>query len=182
LVLALAAGAQAFVQSIRGTVLAAAAVVLASTGSAVGHGCSAYSPGGAKMKNRQSLGHISPFFIVSDVPRAIRFYEERLGFETRAAVPEQEPFFAIVGRDSVQVYLKSVSDDSHAVGPQPNHARHQWAPWDAFVFLADPDGLAQELASRGVSFHKEIQDTDDGLRGFEVRDCDGYVLFFGRPK
>jgi hypothetical protein len=23
--------------------------------------------------------------------------------------------------------------------------------------------------------------TDDGLRGFEVKDPDGYVLFFGRP-
>jgi catechol 2,3-dioxygenase-like lactoylglutathione lyase family enzyme len=25
-------------------------------------------------------------------------------------------------------------------------------------------------------------DDDDGLRGFEVTDADGYVLFFGRPK
>jgi hypothetical protein len=58
----------------------------------------------------------------------------------------------------------------------------EWAPWDAFAFLTDPDGLAQEFASRGVSFHKVIQETDGGLRGFEVRDCDGYVLFTGRPK
>jgi membrane protease YdiL (CAAX protease family) len=57
-----------------------------------------------------------------------------------------------------------------------------WAPWDAFVSVADPDGLAQEFTSRGVRFHKAIQDTDDGLRGFEMRDSDGYVLFFGRPR
>jgi catechol 2,3-dioxygenase-like lactoylglutathione lyase family enzyme len=128
-----------------------------------------------------ALGHISPCFIVSDVPRSIRFYEG-LGFETRFLAPEQEPFFAIVGRDSVQIHLKNVSDDSHVVSPQPNHTRHPWAPWDAFVFLADPDGLAKEFSSRGVSFHKAIQDTDDGLRGFEIRDRDGYVLFFGRPR
>jgi len=24
--------------------------------------------------------------------------------------------------------------------------------------------------------------TDDGLRGFELMDADGYVLFFGRPR
>ena len=24
--------------------------------------------------------------------------------------------------------------------------------------------------------------TDDGLRGFELKDVDGYVLFFGRPR
>jgi catechol 2,3-dioxygenase-like lactoylglutathione lyase family enzyme len=127
-----------------------------------------------------TLGHISPFFIVSDVPRAIRFYE-RIGFELRFSAPEQEPFFAIVGRDSVEIHLKDVSDDSHVVAPQPNPARHPWAPWDAFVFLADPDGLAQEFAARGVGFHKAIRDTEDGLRGFELRDPDGYVLFFGRP-
>lgn len=133
------------------------------------------------MRERPSLGHIAPFFIVSNVPRAIEFYEERLGFETRFLAPEEEPFFAIVGRDTVQVYLKDVSDDSATITPQPNHTRHQWAPWDAFVFLADPDALAAELAGRGVGFHKEIRDTDDGLRGFEIRDSDGYVLFFGRP-
>src|SRR5262245_9836834 len=127
-----------------------------------------------------TLGHISPFFIVSDVPRAIRFYET-LGFEPRFSAPEQEPFFAIVGRDSVQIHLKNVSDGAHVIGPQPNHTRHPLAPWDAFVFLTDPDALAQEFASRGVRFHKAIQDTEDGLRGFAVRDGDGYVLFFGRP-
>jgi len=26
------------------------------------------------------------------------------------------------------------------------------------------------------------QDTHDGLRGFELKDPDGYVLFFGRPR
>jgi hypothetical protein len=26
------------------------------------------------------------------------------------------------------------------------------------------------------------QDTTDGLRGFEITDADGYVLFFGRPR
>jgi catechol 2,3-dioxygenase-like lactoylglutathione lyase family enzyme len=127
-----------------------------------------------------ALGSISPFFIVSDIPRAIKFYE-RLGFEARVVAPEREPFFAIVGRDSVQVHLKNVSDESHAIEPQPNHTRHEWAPWDAFVFVADPDGLAREFASRGVGFEQEIQDRDDGVRGFAIRDADGYVLFFGRP-
>ena len=126
------------------------------------------------MREQPSLGHISPFFIVSNVPRAIKFYEEKLGFETRFLAPEAGPFFAIVGRDSVQVYLKNVSDDSTTITPQPNNTRHRWAPRDAFVFLADPDALAAELAGRGVEFHTEIQDTDDGLRGFEIRDTEAF--------
>ncbi len=125
-----------------------------------------------------ALGAISPFFIVSDVPWAISFYHDKLGFEVRYSEPAEQPFFAIVGRDSVQIFLKSVSEEITA---RPNHRRHEWAPWDAFVYVEDPDSLAAEFASRGLTFHKELVNQNDGVRGFEIADCDGYVLFFGRP-
>ena len=48
--------------------------------------------------------------------------------------------------------------------------------------VPDPDALAAEFASRGVIFSEPLKDTDDGLRGFELKDADGYVLFFGRPR
>jgi catechol 2,3-dioxygenase-like lactoylglutathione lyase family enzyme len=130
------------------------------------------------MAERQTLGAISPCFIVSDVPAAIRFYTEQLGFELRFSAPAEEPFFAIVGRDSVQLFLKAVSETVRA---QPNHTRHEWAQWDAFVYVEDPDALAAEFASRALTFYKEIANTGDGLRGFEIADNHGYVLFFGRP-
>ena len=41
---------------------------------------------------------------------------------------------------------------------------------------------AAEFASRNVELSEPLTDTDDGLRGFEVADADGYVLFFGRPR
>jgi catechol 2,3-dioxygenase-like lactoylglutathione lyase family enzyme len=133
---------------------------------------------GQTMTNRQTLGAISPCFIVSDVPPAISFYKERLGFELRFSEPAEHPFVAIVGRDSVQIFLKAISE---SIKPQPNHTRHEWSPWDAFVYVEDPDSLAAEFASRGLTFYKEITNRGDGLRGFEVSDNDGYVLFFGRP-
>jgi len=103
---------------------------------------------------------------------------DRLGFELRFSEPAADPFFAIVGRDSVQLFLKAVAP---TVLAQPNHTRHEWSPWDAFVYVKDPDSLAEEFASRGLTFHKEIVNRSDGLRGFEVADNHGYVLFFGRP-
>ena len=56
------------------------------------------------------------------------------------------------------------------------------ARWDAFVFVPDPDALAAEFASRDVEFSEPLADTEDGLRGFELKDADGYVLFFGRTR
>jgi catechol 2,3-dioxygenase-like lactoylglutathione lyase family enzyme len=125
--------------------------------------------------SRPFLESISPFFVVADVGRAVRFYREALDFELCCSEPERDPFFAVVGRDGVQIFLEG------SAAAQPNHARHAWAVWDAFVHVADPDALAGELASRYVTFHRTIRDRDDGLRGFEVQDPDGYVIFFGRP-
>ena len=131
------------------------------------------------MSQSMQLGPATPFFIVSDLADSLAFYTRQLGFESRFQAPTDEPFFAVVGRDETQLMLKFVAPD---VGPLPNPARHPWAPWDAFVHAADPDSLASEFEGRDVAFHRPLGDTEDGLRGFEVADPDGYVLFFGRPR
>ena len=124
------------------------------------------------------LGPASPFLIVADVPRSIAFYTQTLGFECRFRFPDADPFFAVVGRGSAQMFVKHVDD---AVLPLPNRRRHRDALWDAYVFTPDPDALAEEIRARPATPHVTVVDRDDGLRGFEVTDPDGYVLFFGRP-
>jgi catechol 2,3-dioxygenase-like lactoylglutathione lyase family enzyme len=126
---------------------------------------------------RPTIASISPCFLVRDVTAAISFYRDMLGFNIDYRHPDTDPFFAIVRHDSAIIFVKSVGVD-----PVPNRTRHPWAGWDAYVSVPDPDGLAAEVASRGVTFLKPLEDTSDGLRGFEVKDADGYVLFFGRPR
>lgn len=127
---------------------------------------------------RPTTQAISPFFIVSNVDRTIAFYRDTLGFETRFQQPDRDPFFAIIGRDGAQLFLKSDKD----VSPLPNPVRHPFMRWDTYVYAPDPDALAAEFAEHGAAFSEPLRDTDDGLRGFEIRDPDGYVLFFGRPR
>jgi catechol 2,3-dioxygenase-like lactoylglutathione lyase family enzyme len=128
---------------------------------------------------RAELSAVSPFLIVSDVQRALAFYRDRLGFEVTFLGPEPDPFLAIVRRDGMQLMLKVVADDVPAL---PNRFRHPDARWDAHVHASDPDTLAAEFHDRGVTFGAALADTDDGLRGFELEDPDGYRLFFGRPR
>ena len=125
-----------------------------------------------------NLTYISPSFIVSSIKDSVSFYVNRLGFEVRYIGPEDNPFFAIVGRDNISIMLKAVAPD---VKPIPNRTRHEWAPSDAYISTAEPDTLFEEYRSNGVTFSKPIQDNSDNLRGFEIEDADGYVLFFGRP-
>lgn len=127
---------------------------------------------------RASLDSIAPFFVVDDIQSSVHFYLEKLGFALRLLVPEGEPFFAIVRRGPVEVILKEISPDVH---PTPNHARHEWARWDALIYTREPDALFEEFRAVGLTFHAPLADTDDGLRAFEIKDNSGYVLCFACP-
>lgn len=127
---------------------------------------------------------IAPFFIVRNVPATLAFYRDRLGFEITFQGPEPDDiFFGIVRRGGAMLFFKEVG-----VEPVPNCTRdikQGIARWDAYVHVPDPDALAAEFSSRSVEFFrpiKEAEEGDDGLRGFEIKDVDGYILFFGRTR
>jgi len=123
----------------------------------------------------KNLESISPFFIVKDLQVSIAYYIERFGFQLDFQGPGDDPYYARVSRDGIGVMLKAILPD---VLPQPNHTRHPWARWDAYVYTLDPDTLFDEFSQRGASFVKKLSFIDDGLWGFEVTDADGYVLAF----
>ena len=125
------------------------------------------------------LGSVTPFFIVDDLAKTLEFYQSRLAFNVRyKGGDENGDFWAMLERDRVMLMFKSITPDIH---PQPNHSRHEWASWDAYIFTTDPDSLYAEFRAKDVPMHRELANTNDGLRAFEIRDNSGYVLCFGRP-
>ena len=123
----------------------------------------------------RNLTSISPFFIVESLEKSIPYYVERMGFQLDFQGPEGDPYYASVSRDGISIMLKAIAPD---VLPRPNHTRHEWARWDAYIYTVDPDSLFQEFKERGASFVKELSFIDAGLWGFEISDADGYVLAF----
>jgi catechol 2,3-dioxygenase-like lactoylglutathione lyase family enzyme len=124
---------------------------------------------------KKNLASISPFFIVKNLQASIAYYIERLGFRLDFQGPGDDPYYAGVSRDGVGIMLKAILPE---VLPQPNHTRHEWARWDAYIYTLDPDTLFDEFRQRGASIVKTLSFIDDGLWGFEVTDGDGYVLAF----
>jgi catechol 2,3-dioxygenase-like lactoylglutathione lyase family enzyme len=59
-----------------------------------------------------------PFFIASNVARSIASYRDMLGFQTWYQEPDEEPFFAVIGRDGAQLFLKAGK-----AAPTPNPTR-----------------------------------------------------------
>jgi catechol 2,3-dioxygenase-like lactoylglutathione lyase family enzyme len=127
-----------------------------------------------------TVGIAAPLFVVRDVPATLAFFRDKLGFDVTFEGPEPaDVFFGIVERGSAMFMFKAVG-----VEPVPNYTRdvkQGIAAWDAYVHVADPDSLAAELASRGVTFFRPLHDNSDNLRGFEIQDVNGYVIYFGRP-
>jgi hypothetical protein len=130
--------------------------------------------------NEPEISGIAPLFIVNHVPTALAFYRDRLGFSITFEGPEPDDiFFGIVQRGGAMIMFKAVG-----VAPVPNYTRNVQkgiARWDAYLHVSDPDALAAEFSSRNVEFSEPLKDTDDRLRGFELKNADDYVLFFGRP-
>ena len=128
---------------------------------------------------KPEIAGIAPFFIVRNVPAALSFYRDRLGFDIAFQGPSDDDiFFGIVRRGAAMILLKDIGVD-----PVPNYTRdigQGIARWDAYLQVPDPDALAAEFSSRDVEFFQPLRDNNDGLRGFEIKDADGYLLFFGR--
>ena len=127
------------------------------------------------------LKSVTPFFIVDDLKATLEFYCSKLGFEVLhkgGGDGDGDDFWAMVVRDQVTFFLKSITPEIH---PQPNSSRHEWARWDAYLYTDDPDALYREFVDRSVPISRELGDTNDGLRAFEITDNNGYVLCFGRP-
>ena len=129
-----------------------------------------------------TLNSIAPFFIVDNLHPSLDFYCSKLGFKITykgGSGGGGEDFWGIVQRDGVMIMLKAITPQIH---PQPNHFRHEWARWDAYVYTPDPDSLYSEYVANAVPMHRPLEDTGDGLRAFEIIDNSGYVICFGRPQ
>lgn len=130
--------------------------------------------------DKTEIGGASPFFIVRNVPAALAFYRDKLGFEVTFEGPEPDDiFFGIVQRGRAMLMFKAIG-----VEPIPNHTRdikQGIARWDTYFYVQNPDALYDEFKSRDVEFVTPLKNNSDNLRGFEVKDLDGYILYFGRP-
>ena len=127
------------------------------------------------------LNSVTPFFIVDDLGATLEFYQSKLGFNVLykgGGDGKGEDFWAFLGRDNVMLMFKAIAPEVH---PQPNRSRHEWARWDAYINASDPDVLYAEFVDKKVPMHRELANTNDGLRAFEITDNSGYVLCFGHP-
>jgi hypothetical protein len=102
------------------------------------------------------------------------FYGERLGFDVLNSFGEPEPRWCMLGRDGVRIMFNQPPQDELETLPQ--RAK------DFQVFYFYPDDVAALHAawkSAGLPV-SELRVTDYQMKEFELRDPDGYWLWFGQ--
>jgi uncharacterized glyoxalase superfamily protein PhnB len=110
-----------------------------------------------------------PVIAVSDSARAEDYYCRVLGFEKMFAYPADatrpDPRYVGIARDGVWLHLQSYKPERAGMT-------------DAFLWVADVDGLHDELAARGAIVQLPPTNQTWGTRETGIRDPDGNVLVF----
>ncbi len=119
------------------------------------------------------LEAIAPSFIVEDVVRAAEYYRDRMGFEISSYFGDP-PVFAIVRRGEARFGLRACA----GAGGGSNRKVLSDAI-DAYIWIEGLDELHRELTRRGTDIALAPVTRVYGLREFEVRDADGYIVCFG---
>ena len=113
---------------------------------------------------------LAPQFLVDDLPAAVAYYRDRLGFHTDFV---HESFYASVSRDGFSIHLKcapkTVADRTH---------RRQNEHLDAYLGVRGIESLFDEVKSNGAHVLRPLEERPWGCKDFYVEDLDGYILCF----
>ena len=113
-----------------------------------------------------TLSHGAPIFAVTDLPKAIDYYQKTLGFEVEMQTSSPMPY-AIMGRSDVSVHLM-VDDSRRGKGAM-------------YATTDDVDALYEELKAKGVRIVEPPDDREYGMRDMYFNDCCGNMIGFGQP-
>ncbi len=120
------------------------------------------------------LKRLVPMLSVADLARTIGFYCNELGFRCTGQFGDPDPVWCFLERDGVALMFNQPPAEEMTGLPQ--RAK------DFQIYYCYPDdvvALHQAWQQRGLSV-TDLRVTEYGMREFELRDPDGYWLWFGQ--
>src|SRR5215467_4021774 len=95
------------------------------------------------------IRQIAPQFFTMDIPAALAYYKDKLGFECLGTW-QDPPVYAIVARDRQVIHFRC------AAPPTPNPDKYPDELLDAYLIVEDADALHAEYAARAVEFTRQL--------------------------
>src|SRR4051812_46790168 len=101
--------------------------------------------------------------MVDDIPAAVAFYRDKLGFKVEA---QSGNFFAALSRGNVQLLLSPTKGPGGASQPMPDGRKPVPGGWNRIViYLPNLEAEVDRLRKQGVHFRNDIV---KGLGGNEI--------------
>ena len=135
--------------------------------------------GNAQMK-AEFFG-VAPLLHVYDMPTAVRFYRELLGFELVNASNDGEEFdWCLLARSGAEIMLNTMYEAEHR--PSQQDARRTAAHSDTGLYFAcrELDSAYEHLRANGLRVDPP-RVAPYGMRQLYFSDPDGYVICFQWP-
>ena len=102
-------------------------------------------------------------YMVDDIPAAVAFYRDKLGFKVEA---QSGNFFAAMSRGNVQLLLSPTKGPGGASQPMPDGRKPVPGGWNRIViYLPNLEAEVDRLRKQGVHFRNDIV---KGLGGNEI--------------
>ena len=120
------------------------------------------------------LNALVPMLSVSDLKRTMSFYRDRLGFHVVNTFGDPEPRWCMMDRDGVRIMFNQ--PPSQEMAKLPQHAKD----FQIFYFYPDDVVTLHSDWNRGGLPVTDLRVTFYGMKEFELRDPDGYWLWFGQ--
>ena len=124
--------------------------------------------------DRPVLTTVEPQLFVTDLPAALAWYADRLGFTVVFAYGEP-PFYAQVARDGAQLNLRHVDRPVIDRSAEPDLL-------SAAIGVTHAGRLFAEFQAAGAAFHQTLTREPwhgEGHASFIVEDPEGNLLLFG---
>jgi glyoxylase I family protein len=125
------------------------------------------------------IEYLTPLLEVFDMPRALRFYRDILGFEVVSDSGDgDDSSWVWIQKDSCNLMLNDQYEPSQ-VPDSPPAERTKWHHDTCLYFGADPDAVYEHLKSSGFQIDPP-KDAPYGMRQLYLTDPNGYNICFQR--
>jgi catechol 2,3-dioxygenase-like lactoylglutathione lyase family enzyme len=115
-----------------------------------------------------------PVLRVARVARSMAWYADVLGFSSDPVGPPDNPFFAILRRDGVELMLQRVRS---GIG-EPRSATTAGGGWDIYLRIDDAHGFREAIRAK-VADVGPIETREYGCDEFVLADPDGHIIVLG---
>lgn len=113
--------------------------------------------------------------ISKDVPGAIAFWRDKLGFAVTGTWGEP-PGFAILRRDGARVMIGAAKPDVDIVP----YWKQREGLWNAYFWVDDARAVFAEMKASGATLDYDLCEQPYGVLEFGVQDPDGHDIAFGQ--